>query len=141
MNRYYTVEKVAELLALHPKTIQRYVREGKLKAKKVGKSWRIYEQGLSDYMQSSSMEDSNQLKLQSKGLASSVVDIRVESYEEASDIEKILVATMKGKSDELGNTTMHIQYLESEDKLRVTLWGNVLFMQKIFEVLSVILEQ
>lgn len=79
------------MLELHPKTIQRYVREGKLKAKKVGKSWRIYEQELNDYMHSSNMEDSNQLKLQSKDLTSSVVDIRVESYEEASDIEKFLL--------------------------------------------------
>lgn len=141
MNRYYTVEKVAELLALHPKTIQRYVREGKLKAKKVGKSWRIYEQGLNDYMSSSDMAEDNQSSPQSKALASSVVDIRVEDHEEASDIEKFLVATMNSKSNELGNTIMHIQYLEVEDKLRVTLWGDILFMQKIFEVLSVVIKQ
>ena len=30
MEKYYTVEKVAEMLSMHPKTIQRYIREGKL---------------------------------------------------------------------------------------------------------------
>ncbi|WP_432765158.1 helix-turn-helix domain-containing protein, partial [Hungatella hominis] len=31
MDKYYTVEQVAELLTMHPKTIQRYIREGKLR--------------------------------------------------------------------------------------------------------------
>ena len=35
MEKYYTVDQIAELLTLHPKTIQRYIREGKIIAKKV----------------------------------------------------------------------------------------------------------
>ena len=40
-NTYFTVEQVSELLSLHPKTVQRYIREGKLRATKIGKGWRI----------------------------------------------------------------------------------------------------
>ena len=47
MNTHYTVEQAAELLAMHPKTIQRYIREGKLRAAKIGKGWRIAGRDLS----------------------------------------------------------------------------------------------
>jgi excisionase family DNA binding protein len=33
--KYYTVEQIAEMLQIHPKTIQRYIREGKLRANKI----------------------------------------------------------------------------------------------------------
>lgn len=37
----YTVEQFAERLMLHPKTVLRFIREGRLRAVKVGKSYRI----------------------------------------------------------------------------------------------------
>jgi len=38
---FYTVEAVAERLRLHPKTILRFIRDGRLRATKVGKQYRI----------------------------------------------------------------------------------------------------
>jgi excisionase family DNA binding protein len=46
---YYTVDQIAELLHIHPKTIQRYIREGKLPASKIGKSWRVSGHDLSRF--------------------------------------------------------------------------------------------
>lgn len=37
----YTVEQVADLLNLHVKTVRNYVREGRLKAVRIGKQYRI----------------------------------------------------------------------------------------------------
>jgi excisionase family DNA binding protein len=37
----YTVEQFAERLKLHPKTVLRFIRDGRLRAAKVGKSYRI----------------------------------------------------------------------------------------------------
>jgi excisionase family DNA binding protein len=37
----YSVEQVAELLHLHVKTVRNYVREGRLKAVRIGKQYRI----------------------------------------------------------------------------------------------------
>jgi len=37
----YTVEQFAERLKLHPKTILRFIKDGRLRAVKVGKSYRI----------------------------------------------------------------------------------------------------
>src|ERR1700749_1008026 len=37
----YTVEQFPERLKLHPKTVLRFIRDGRLRAAKVGKSYRI----------------------------------------------------------------------------------------------------
>ncbi|MGH8430683.1 MAG: helix-turn-helix domain-containing protein [Solimonas sp.] len=37
----YTVERAAERLRLHPKTVLRFIHDGRLKAVRVGKSYRI----------------------------------------------------------------------------------------------------
>lgn len=37
----YTVEQFAERLRLHPKTVLRFIREGRVRAVKVGRSYRI----------------------------------------------------------------------------------------------------
>jgi excisionase family DNA binding protein len=38
---FHTVEHAAERLALHPKTVRRFIRDGRLRATRIGKSWRI----------------------------------------------------------------------------------------------------
>ncbi|MFI6707078.1 helix-turn-helix domain-containing protein [Nonomuraea sp. NPDC050478] len=42
----YTVEQVANLLDLHVKTVRAYVRDGRLKAVKIGKQYRIAREDL-----------------------------------------------------------------------------------------------
>src|SRR3954464_7598878 len=37
----YTVEHAAERLKLHPKTVLRFIRDGRLRATRLGKSYRI----------------------------------------------------------------------------------------------------
>ncbi|MFJ3906471.1 helix-turn-helix domain-containing protein [Streptomyces sp. NPDC090025] len=41
VERFYTVEQVAELLDLHVKTVRGYVRDGRLPATRVGRQYRI----------------------------------------------------------------------------------------------------
>jgi excisionase family DNA binding protein len=43
---FYSVEQVAEQLGLHVKTVRNYVREGRLKAVRIGKQYRISGQDL-----------------------------------------------------------------------------------------------
>jgi excisionase family DNA binding protein len=42
----YSVEQVADLLNLHVKTVRSYVREGRLKAVRIGKQYRIADEDL-----------------------------------------------------------------------------------------------
>lgn len=140
MKHYYTVNEIAKMLSMHQKTIQRYIRENKLHATKVGKSWRVYEHDLKVFMRCSDIANDILSKKTNKTVASSVVDINVEDSNEAFYIEKYLMSSMNNSVYGENNPAIHIQYLECENKLRVTLWGNVSFMQSIFEMLSVLIK-
>ena len=46
----YNVDQVAKALQLNKQTILRFIREGKIKATKAGRSYRIEHQAVKDYL-------------------------------------------------------------------------------------------
>jgi len=74
MNVFHTVEQVAERLKLHPKTVLRFIREGRLRATRVGKSYRIVASDLDAFAGVD-------------GSASSKRAVRVTSVLEVSDLD------------------------------------------------------
>lgn len=48
--KVYTLEEIAALLHITRRTLYTYVKEGKLKAVKVGKYWRVTEKNLEDFL-------------------------------------------------------------------------------------------
>ncbi|MEA1883876.1 MAG: helix-turn-helix domain-containing protein [Thermotogota bacterium] len=90
MNKeYYTVQQISQLLDLHEKTIQRYIREGKIKAKKVGKSWRVTKENLDEFTGTDEEEDDGSVKgiikkgIEKRVMISAVVDVDECTREEA----------------------------------------------------------
>ena len=49
--KLYEVEELAEMLNVGEPTIRRYLRQGKLKGKKLAKRWYVSEDNLKDYFQ------------------------------------------------------------------------------------------
>jgi len=47
--KLYDVEEVAEMLSVGEPTIRRYLRQGRLKGKKLAKRWYVSEESLKDY--------------------------------------------------------------------------------------------
>lgn len=58
-NQFYTIDKVAEILGMHHKTIRKFITEGKLAASKVGKQWRISGHDLSLFMEKNNVNINN----------------------------------------------------------------------------------
>lgn len=144
MRTYYTVEQAAEVLSLHPKTIQRYIREGRLQAKKVGKSWRITEYDLStfaEHTKNCSPHVNAKQRSEDKILISSVVDIQIDDFDQGSRIAGMLTAAANSKPSQLGKSAMYVQHLEYENKVRVSLWGTIPFIQAMLDLISAITAQ
>ena len=97
---YLTVEQISEMLNIHPKTIQRYIREGKLRAVKVGKSWRVNGHDLSVFLESNKGYDKD-TKTAHTITASSVIDITVSGSEDAMRIMNLLTSAHNAKPLEL----------------------------------------
>ena len=49
----YDVETLAKLLGIQERTIRAYLREGKLKGRKMARKWYVTEQSLQDYFEQS----------------------------------------------------------------------------------------
>lgn len=142
---YYTVEQIAEMLHMHSKTIQRYIREGKLRAGKVGKGWRITGHDLSVFMESLQNAGGpegaeGKMPVEDRIRVSSVVDIRVYGRDDAIRIVNTLTAVLNAKPPEYGISSMHTQYIRDESKVRVTLWGGIRFMEAIMGSIAVLAE-
>lgn len=52
--KVYTLDEVADILKLTRRTMYSYVKEGKLKASKIGKYWRVSEKALNEFIEKGS---------------------------------------------------------------------------------------
>lgn len=131
------------MLSIHPKTVQRYIREGKFRASKIGKSWRVSGHDLSRFTE----ENGNNFTEISESVTkqrikiSAVVDINVFNKNEANRIINSLTAAMNVKPPEYGTTSMHALFLEPDNTVRITLWGNIKFISAILNIIEVYTEQ
>ena len=49
--KFYSVDDISVMLGIHPKTTRRYITEGKLRAAKLGKQYRISGHDLSMFLE------------------------------------------------------------------------------------------
>ena len=141
---YYTVEQISQMLKIHPKTIQRYIREGKLRATKIGRSWRVLGHDLSKFTEKASNVSEQSfavLPAKERTKVSSVIDIAVNGKDDAMRIINSLTAAMNVKPPEYDRASLHAQFLEEDYTVRLTLWGNIPFMSAILNAIEVLLKQ
>lgn len=142
--KYYTVDQISQMLSIHPKTIQRYIREGKLTATKIGKSWRVSGHDLSRFTEdnnNSSAGNLSSISEQERIKASAVIDIMVNSKDDANRIINSLSAAMNVKPPEYGHASMHAQFMELDYIVRISLWGNAQFMLAVLNSIEMFTEQ
>jgi len=51
MDKYYTADEVAEMLKITTTTVLRWMQSKKLKAVKLGNTWRIYDEDLQKFLE------------------------------------------------------------------------------------------
>lgn len=49
--KVYTLDEIADILKLTKRSLYTYVKNGKLKAVKVGKHWRVSEENFKDFLE------------------------------------------------------------------------------------------
>ena len=143
IEKFYSVDQVAEMINMHPKTIQKYIREGKLKANKVGKNWRISGHDLNIFTEGAEKTSkdvvsntSDKGSLYDKIKISAVFDIEVADIEEAMNTINMMSALLNTKPLECGKSTMSAQYIEPELKVRIMVWGNIKLMEFIISFIQ-----
>ncbi len=144
---YYSVDDVARLLKLHEKTVQRYIREGRLQANKVGKAWRINGHDLSQFVEGTDSTgggkktDARPQDTQVSNVSiSTVVDIDVLDMEQGMRIVNTMTAALNAKQASYGASSMSAQMIEPESKVRIMLWGSIRFMENMLASIAMLTE-
>lgn len=156
--KFYTVEQIAEILGMHHKTIRKFIREGKLKANKLGKQWRISGHDLSSFMENNnfktskkSEEEGEKIEISTSNVegnnidrkisVSTVVDINEVSSEEYKRISNMLLAVMNSKDSKMNNSTLNMKYYEKEENLKLMLWGDTEFIKEMLDFISILTQK
>ena len=148
MERYlYSVEKVAELLGIHQKTVLRYIKEGKLKANKVGGRWRIHGNDLTSFVgfkENTLMDIPRQQKPKAEitpdPFVATVVNAENIDREEAIRVSNTLVAIKNSNTGLSTRCRIDTVYFEEELKLQILIWGTLDFTGQILKITEELLK-
>lgn len=155
--KFYTIDQIAEILGMHHKTIRKFITEGKLRANKVGKQWRISSHDLSVFMEDNnvnvrsknksenttiefSMNDVDSNRRIGKINISTVIDITEVDVEEYRRISNTLLAVMNSRNSKMSNSNVNIKYYQNENNLKILLWGDIEFVKEMLDFVSIIIE-
>jgi len=132
----YTADEVAGLLNLHVKTIRRYVRDGRLKARRIGKEYRIARADLDDFA-----GETRALVVRTRHvIASSIVDIDAISPDESHRITTMIMASLNSRKGEADFPRVDSIYYPEQAKLRVTITASPVLTCELLRMINALLE-
>lgn len=134
----YSVEQVARLLGLHVRTVRSYVREGRLKAIRIGKQYRIAREDLA-VMTGRPVPAFEPVRRHRHVEVSSIVEIDAISPELANRVTTILVGAAKGRGP--GEEPLRIETIYNEERasMKIILVGGMDTNASLFQVIQAVL--
>jgi excisionase family DNA binding protein len=140
----YTVTQLTRLLDLHPKTVRRFIREGKIKATKIGREWRVRQEDLREYthgeLADRPAEPRSTTPLLDRVRTSAVIELTDGHPDEVSRISNSLIAVLNGKDPEWGPARYDMVYQPETRTARFTLNGSPPFIRTLLEVVDALLQ-
>lgn len=128
----YTVEQFAERLKLHPKTVLRFIKDGRLRAVKVGKSYRILRTDMEAMTGVVRGRPAKEVRV------TSIVDLSDVDKPLAQHLSRMLPSLRMGREAPSDPMSLDIAYDESRRHLKIVIVGapadtaSVLTMIKAF---------
>jgi excisionase family DNA binding protein len=116
----YTVEQFAERLKLHPKTVLRFIRDGRLRAVKVGKSYRIPRSEME------AMTGVVRRSSPSAARVTSIVDILDVAPALAEQLARLLPALRMGQGGHPDPMNLNLAYDSDRRALKIVIVGSAL---------------
>src|ERR1043165_2872042 len=137
----YSVEEVASRLGLHVKTVRAYVREGRLKAVRIGKQYRIARADLEALTgQSGAALDRPVVRRHRHVEASSIVEIDAISATDANRLTTQIMGALKAPREEKAKLRVETIYDEERARLKIVVIGSLKTSAVIFKLADALLE-
>jgi excisionase family DNA binding protein len=135
--KLYSIKELSKVLDLHPKTIQRFIHEGKITAKKIGRTWRVSETDLKAFCHDE-LADNPVPKgsvsydtLKDRISVSAVIEIKEQNSEEASRISNSMMAMLNSDKESDGKSRFDFFYYPEIEKAKYVFYGTPKFIERI----------
>lgn len=134
----FSVEQVADRLGLHPRTVRNYVRDGKLKAVRIGKQYRIARADL-EALTGRPVETPDVPRHRHVEV-STIVRIDAISGADASRVSTALTASVNGYRE--GDTPLRLQTVYDEERasLKVVILGGAATTAELLRLVHALTE-
>lgn len=141
MSQPYSVGQVADLLGLHVKTVRGYVRDGRLKAVRIGKQYRITREDLEAFtghpVQPSARETARRVRHVE---VSSVVQVDAVSPDAVRRLANTLMAAIAVRPDGADRLRLQTVYDEERASLKIIVIGGLDDSAEIMRLVSILLQ-
>ncbi len=148
---YLSIDMTADRLGVHPKTIRRYIGNGKLSAQKIGGTWRVHENSIEQYINNCEKNevshnhvskddfcifmDSEYFNSKDTLQVCTIVDYYVKK-EEFKSLLKDVIEVVTDYTIESRSSRFNYVYDDSENKMRLVFWGAPSYMGKVMEAMK-----
>jgi len=142
MSEFFSAEQVANQLGLHVRTVRSYVRDGRLKAVRIGKQYRIAREDLEAFagLPAAALAPVPVVR-QRHVEVSSVVEIDAIAAEAANRITRGVMATASGRPDDGVRLRIDATYDETRARLKFIITGGLSTTAQFLGFINLYLEQ
>ncbi|MER6945995.1 helix-turn-helix domain-containing protein [Nonomuraea sp. NPDC000554] len=141
VQQFYSVDQVAGLLDLHVKTVRAYVRDGRLKATRVGKQYRIAREDLEAFTGAPMSPPPAQEALHAE--VSSIVQIDSIDREATIRLTNTVLALVHGRHRRDGGDHLRVEtvYDEQRATLKIIILGDLDTTANVLRVVDTLISQ
>ncbi|MBN6037988.1 helix-turn-helix domain-containing protein [Amycolatopsis sp. 195334CR] len=128
-----SVEQVAERLGLHVRTVRNYVRDGRLKAVRIGKQYRIAREDLEELTGKPAVSGTRRVEV------SSIVQVDAVDAATAQRLTTLLMSAANSARDDDG-TPLRVDtvYHEERGSMKVVVLGSVAATTEVLRLIEAI---
>lgn len=136
----YSPDDVAKRLGLHVRTVRRYIREGRLRATRIGKQYRIAAADLEALVGAEASPAATAGRTR-RVLVSTIVDVDAVSRTDYDRIATPVTAAPKSGAGESSQRRVDCIYYEEQARLRITITADPGFTSSMLALIDAVLEQ
>jgi excisionase family DNA binding protein len=137
VKQLYSAEEVAEQLGLHVRTVRGYLRDGRLRAVRIGKQYRITREDLEAFV-GAPVVDPPEVGRHRHVDVSSIVEIDAVSRETAHRVSTLLTAVRTHAGDQ--PLRVETTYDEGRARMKVVVLGGLADTRHVLEYLQAVLD-
>jgi excisionase family DNA binding protein len=130
----YSIADVSNKLSLHPKTVLRFIHEGKIKAKKIGREWRVHPQDLNDYL---GHEESLVSDHCNESMSFARVVLKDRCSEEITRLSNSILASMNSSDPIFNKAQYKFSFSADKGEYFLEFSGGISFLKSMLELVEI----